>query len=157
MNPIICRWLAIGVALLLGFAPLLLGTEPAKPKEQHFNGKVLPLKDILQKSGVTLDKDAAANSFALVTDDGKTYPLVKDAGARMFFNDPAVLNRKMRLTGHLVGDTPFLKVLQIHSYAKGELCDIYYWCDICSIKRFYKAQCECCQGPMELRETPVKK
>jgi len=75
----------------------------------------------------------------------------------MFFLDPQLLNRRMRLTGHLVGDTSFLKVLQVHSYVKGELCEVYYWCDICSIKRFYKAQCECCQGPMELREPPVKK
>ena len=160
MNSPNCSRIRICAAVVLAFAPVVFASaaaEPAKPKHQHYSGKVVPVKDLLEKSGITLDKDAAANSLALVTDDGKTYPLVKDASSRMFFSDPAVLNRRMRLTGNLVGDTPFLKVLQIHSYVKGELHDIYYWCDICSIKRFEKMQCECCQGPMELRETPVKK
>ena len=34
-----------------------------------------------------LDADAVPSWYALVTDDGKSYPLVKDAGARMFFKN----------------------------------------------------------------------
>jgi rRNA maturation endonuclease Nob1 len=48
-------------------------------------------------------------------------------------------------------------VLQAHSLVKGQLHEVYYWCDICSIKRFEKKICECCGGPMERREEPVKK
>ncbi len=40
---------------------------------------------------------------------------------------------------------------------KDEPHDIYYWCDICAIKRFEKKECECCGAPMELREVKVKK
>ena len=154
------RRLGISMALAVGMSPLLLSlspAQPAKPKNEHFTGKVVPLKDVVAKSGITLDKDAASQSLAVLADDGKTYSLVKDAGSRMFFNDERLVNRRMRLTGYLVDKTPFLKVVQVHSYVNGELNEVYYWCDICSIKRFYKAQCECCQGPMELRETPVKK
>ena len=43
-----------------------------------------------------------------------------------------------------------------HGLVKGELHDIYYWCDICSIRRAEKNLCECCGAPMELREEKAK-
>jgi hypothetical protein len=128
-----------------------------KPKNQHYKGKVVPLAKLLEKQGAKLDADAAPHWLALVTDDGKTYPLVKDDGSRMFFKDPKVLDRPMRLTGRVLPDTNFLQVVAINSYVKGELYDIYYWCNVCSIRRNEKMKCECCGGPMELREEPVKK
>jgi hypothetical protein len=75
----------------------------------------------------------------------------------MFYTDPALLRRPMRLTGRLVGEPPRLQVLQVHSLIKGELHEVYYWCDICAIKRFEKRLCECCGGPMELHEEKVRK
>jgi hypothetical protein len=131
---------------------------PPEVKTQPFTGKVVPLSSVLEKYGAKLDADAAPQWMALVTNDGKVYPLIKDAGSRMFYKDAALLNRPMRLTGRLLGDTQFLQVFQVHSLGKkGELCEVYYWCDICAIKRFEKMICECCGGPMERREEPVAK
>jgi hypothetical protein len=48
-------------------------------------------------------------------------------------------------------------VASVNSIVKGELCEVYYWCDICSIRRGEKMVCECCGGPMELHEVPLKK
>ena len=148
---------AIALAVAFALAPILFApaAEPAAAKLETFTGKVVPLKKMLEKEGIKLDKDAAW--LALVTDDGKVYPLIKDDGARMFFTDERLLDRPMRLTGKLVGDTRLLQVLQVHSLKKGELYDVYYWCDICAIKRFEKKACDCCGAPMELRETAVKK
>ena len=80
-----------------------------------------------------------------------------NAISKRCYKDSRLLNRPMRLTARPVGDTNFLQVFQVHSYLKGELHEVYYWCDICAIKRFEKRQCECCGGPMELREEKVKK
>jgi hypothetical protein len=126
-------------------------------KTEYFKGKVVPLAGIVEKFGVKLDSDAAPAWLALASDDGKIYPLIKDDGARMFFQDARLLNRPMRLTGRLLPGTQVLQVVEVHSYVKGELNDVYYWCDICTIKRFEKKNCDCCGAPMELRETPVKK
>jgi hypothetical protein len=142
------------------FSLVLIGSATAAPPEgktQDFNGKVVPLTSILEKLGSKLDPDAASVCLVLAGDDGHLYPLVKDAGARMFFQDPRLLNRPMRLTGRLLPGSQLLQVVQVHSYIKGELHEVYYWCDICAIKRFEKKECDCCGGPMELRETPVKK
>ncbi len=139
------------LAFALGLAPFLFAADKDKPdsKSQFYVGKVAPLKEL---SGA---KDATG--LALAGDDGKLYPLVKDAGSSMFFTDATLLRRPMRLTGRLVGEPPQLQVFQVHSIIKGELHEVYYWCDICAIKRFEKRACECCGGPMELREEKVKK
>lgn len=130
-------------------------TPPAKM--EHFKGKVVPLADLLAKADAPLDADAAPSWLALVGEDGKIYPLVKDGGSRLFFQDRELLNRPMRLTGRIVPKSQLLQVTAVHSYVKGQLHEVYYWCEVCSIRRSEKTLCECCGGPMERREAPVKK
>jgi hypothetical protein len=157
------RWQRLGLcaALALAVAPALVGwagTSPAKAKvkTEPFDGKVVPLASLLDKAGIKMDADAAALSLALVTDKGKVYPLIKDDGSRMFFKDKRLLNRPMRLTGRLVADGALLQVVNVHSYVQGKLNDIYYWCDICSIRTNELDKCGCCGGPVVLREEPIK-
>jgi hypothetical protein len=148
----------VGLALACAAALVpLLGAGPAATKDEAFTGKVVPLADLVAKAGSRLDADAAPFWLALVTDDGKVYPLVKDGGARLFFKDKALLNRPMRLTGRLLPGSQVLQVNAVHSLHKGQPYEVYYWCDICSIRRGEKDVCECCGGPMELREEPVKR
>ena len=148
------------VTLALGLSPLLLtgsnGAAPPKTETQYFKGKVVPLAGVLEKFGSRMDPEAAPYWLALVTDDGKTYPLIRDDNSRLFFKDASLLNRPMRLGGRLFQDTHLLQVLEVNSIVKGELHEIYYWCDICSIRRGEKLrQCDCCGGPLELREVPL--
>jgi hypothetical protein len=158
MKALFVHRLGIVAALAISLLPLLFAAEPAKPeaKTQFYNGKVVPLGAYFEKLGAKMDKEAGAQWYALVTNDGKVYPLIKDDGSRMFFKDERLLNRPMRLTAKPIGDTNFLQVFQVHSYLKGQLHEVYYWCDICAIKRFEKKDCDCCGAPMEFREEPIK-
>jgi hypothetical protein len=131
--------------------------KPKAEKPRNFEGKVVPLADVVAKSGTKLDADAAPFWLALVADDGKVYPLVKDGGSRLFFKDKALLNRPMRLLGKLVPNSTLLCVMGVQSLVKGVPHDLYYWCDICSIRRSEKMGCECCNGKMDLIEEPAKK
>src|SRR5215471_9528805 len=154
MRLLTVRRLAVCAALAFCLAPLLA----AAPKpSQQYTGKVVPLADLVGKVGSKLDADAAPYWLALVTDDGKVYPLIKDGGSRMFFKDRALLNRPMRLTGRLLPGSQLLQVIEAHSLRMGKLHEIYYWCNVCSIRRGEKNACECCGGPMELKEEPVGK
>jgi hypothetical protein len=150
--------LCLATAFML--CPLLAWAD--KPKEEvakveTFTGKVVPLADLVAKTGAKLDPDAAPQSLVLVTEDNKVYTLVKDGGGRLFFKDPGLHNRPMRVTGKLLPGSQILQVTLAQSLVKGELHEIYYWCDICSIRRSEKMICECCGGPMERHEEPVKK
>ena len=151
--------LGILLALGLALAPVYLtqaGDNKAPLKMEFYNGKVVPLADLLGKQGAKLDADAVPYWLALVTEDGKIYPLVKDAGSRMFFKDAKLLNRPMRLTGRLLPGSTLLQVVNVHSYLKGKLHEVFYWCDICTIRGFEAGICDCCGGPMDFREVPVK-
>jgi rRNA maturation endonuclease Nob1 len=75
----------------------------------------------------------------------------------MFFNDVKLRDRTMQITGRLFKDTHLLQALDVRSVIKGQLHEVYYWCDICSIRRRQKQICDCCGGPLELKEVPVKK
>jgi hypothetical protein len=148
----------LSVALTLSLAPIWFAfADSGKPKTEYFKGKVVPLAGLVEKAGTKLDADAAPYWLALVSDDCKIYPLIKDDGSRMIFKDKTLLDRPMRLTGKLLPDSQLLQVVEVHSYHQGQLHEVYYWCDICTIKRFEKKICDCCGGPMELREVPVTK
>jgi hypothetical protein len=130
---------------------------PPMAKAVTITGKVRPLADLVGQLGSKLDADAVAVSLVLVGDDDKVYPLIKDTGGRLFFADRKLLDRPMRVSGKLLPGSQILQVLEVHSLVKGVLHNIYYWCDICSIKRYEKMICECCGGPMDFKEEPVKK
>jgi hypothetical protein len=142
------------LAIAVGHA-LCPSSRAAEP--ETYSGKVIRLADVVAKAGGKLDDDAAPHWLALATDDGKLYGLVQDAGSRLFFKDANLLNRPVRLTGRLISGSMLLRVALVRTVNKGEEYEVYYWCDICSIRRGEKNICECCGGPMELREVPVKK
>ena len=148
----------IGIlAVLMTLIAQATSAEP-ETKTVQLEGKVVPMAGILEKFGSRLDPEAAPHWLGLVTKDGKTYPLIKDDGSRLFFSDPRLQNRAMRISGRLFQDTHLLQVLSVNSVKNGQLHEVYYWCDICSIRRNeLLKKCDCCGGPMELREEPVKK
>jgi hypothetical protein len=150
------RRLGVCVALMLALLPGWWARGAGTDKPRDFKGKVVPLAKLLEKFGSKIDPEASPHWLALVTDSGKVYPLIRDDGSRMFFNDTRLVNRPLVLTGRLFQDTHLLQVAKVHSVVKGKLCDIYYWCDICSIRRPQKQICDCCGQLMELREKPVK-
>jgi hypothetical protein len=156
------RRLALVAALSAALVPFVL-TRPgpaqqprAADKTRSFDGKVVPLSGPLEKFGARLAPEAEPHWLALVTRDGKVYPLIEDDGSLMFFKDKSLRGRPMRLTGRLFADTHLLQVVDVHSFKSGRLNEVYYWCDICSIRRNWPGPCECCGRPMVLREEPVK-
>jgi hypothetical protein len=151
--------LLIVLCLVSGLFPYRpAGAADEAAKTRQIDGKVVPLAGLLEKSGSKLDREAAPHWLALATDDGKVYPLIPDDGSRLFFKDSRLLNRPMRVTGRLFQDTHLLQVLSVNSIVKGELHEVYYWCDTCSIRRNELLEkCDCCGGPLQLREEPVKK
>jgi hypothetical protein len=157
MGPL-ARRLALVVAFVLATTPAWLSSQEKKASEKldYYKGEVIPFAEYLKKLGSKIDADAAPAWMVLVADDGKAYPLLKDTGSRMFFQDPALLRRPMRLTGRLVPGTGVLQVINVHSYKNGKLHGVYYWCDICSIRGYEAGICDCCGGPVERREEPMK-
>jgi hypothetical protein len=138
------------------FLPTQAQTGKLAEKNQTYKGAVVPLDKVVAKENIKLDPDVMASYLVLLTEDGKIHPLIKDAGSRMFFKDKRLLNRPMRLTARPVAGGALIQVVAVQSYVKGQFCDVYYWCDICAIRSHELGICDCCGGPTELREVPVK-
>lgn len=152
-----------GILFFAGAGIFCSGSSPSRAQApatgtsvQVFTGQVVPLGQALEKLGVRLLPEAAPYWLGLQTADGKLYPLVPDDGARLFFQDARLRQRPMQLTGRLLAGASLLQVLAVHSLKNGQRYEVYYWCDICAIRRNYPGACECCGRPMELRETPAK-
>lgn len=144
----------VTLLVCLGLVGLARAEEPAQ-KPLTLRGKVVPLKPLLQKAGSRLDRDAEPFWLTLVTKKGDIYPIVKDDGGRRFFNDERLLDREVEITGRLFQGTHLLQVLTVHGLKDGKLTEIYYWCDICQIKRHELNTCECCGGEMYFKEKPL--
>lgn len=119
-------------------------------------GNVTPLAGVLTKQKIKLDADAK-QGLALVTADGKIYPLVKNEGSRLFYLDDRLLDRPMQLTGRFVPGSQMLLVRETHSIKEGVLCEVYYWCEKCQLRFPHAGPCICCGMETELWEVPVKK
>src|SRR5882724_62948 len=109
--------LALIAVLFTSVAPLYQGFAypQAEEKNQTVKGKGVPLAELLGKFA-KLDDDAAPHFLALACDDGKVYPLIKDDGSRMFFKEPKLQKRPMRITGRLHPQSQMLQVINVHSY-----------------------------------------
>jgi len=117
-----------------------------------FTGKVVSLPAPKGKS-VTKPED---RGLALKAGDGTAYPLVEDDGSRMFFLDPQLWNRPVRVTAMLVPATKGLRVVFVQTVKDGKAYDVDYWCEICQISHTYPGSCVCCGDELVFRERPSK-
>lgn len=128
-----------------------------KPRflDATLRGRVVPFRKAAERWGVELVEDWGADLLALDADDGRVLPLLPTHAARFFYQDPAMWDRPMEIVGRFFPSLGSLEMIEVHSLHGGKPYEIYYWCEICSIQLFQKKRCECCQGPLEVREQPL--
>ncbi len=119
-------------------------------------GKVLWTAEALkERFAIESDPDSAHTSVSLVTPEGKVHPIVKDVRGRGFMKDFRLRDREMELLVRRYEGSPFIQVIRIYTIKEGRKYALDYWCDICAIIMFEDKECECCQGPIRLREELV--
>ena len=154
MKPTV-RYILFLLAALFAFTPLAggwAGDRKKDDKNEFYQGNVVPLADILAKSKTQIDADAAPFLLVLQAEDGKLYPLIKNEGSCSTKTRSCSIARcgSRRIPTRL-----FCKSSRC-SLEKEKLHDLYYWCDICTIKRYQAGICDCCGDLMVFREEPVK-
>ena len=84
------------------------------------------------------------------------YTLLRNAGSEALFADKRFKERELRLYGRVFPSTSVLEVTRFQAYRDGKLMDVYYWCEVCSIRGVDPGPCACCQAKVELREAPAE-
>jgi hypothetical protein len=129
---------------------------PAEVKEL-LRGQVVALAPGLEERfGTKIDEEMAV-LYGLVTDDGRVVPILREGRGRAFYQDDRLRNQPMDLYVRRFEGNPFAQVLLVYRLRDGDRFALDYWCDVCSISMYWVQPCECCQGPIRLRETPVSR
>lgn len=129
----------------------------AEPRAISLRGHVVCLTEELDKLyNVVPDCEDRGHVYALKTAEGKLHPFLPTDSAAAVWMDDRFRQRDLQVTARAFPQTSFIEVIQFQSWKNGQLYDLYYFCDICYIKAFKPGACECCQEPVEFRETPAE-
>jgi hypothetical protein len=150
------RFAAVVLALLLNPGSLFGEEKEEKSPAFHLEtlrGQVGFLGEILErKYGITSVPEAKDRTIVLATTEGKLVPLVEDVRGRAFRRDERLRKMDLELVLRRYDDFPEARVIRVYELAKDGKYEIDYWCDICAIPMYELKDCECCQGPIELRK-----
>lgn len=147
----------IATACLALSAPhFLLAADKPKFETESLRGKVVFLAEVLEeKHDIKSVPEAHDRTLALETPEGKLIPLVEDTRGRAFRVDKRLREMPVELLVRRYAGVPAVQIIRIHEVTKEGLFEVDYWCDICSIAMYELKQCDCCQGPIELRRRKV--
>ena len=126
-------------------------------KEVSLRGKIVCLTEELDKRfNVLPECDKQHHVYSLKTADGKLYPLLPTESSAAVWMDERFRTRDLQITARSFPSTNYIEVIKIQSWLSAKLYDLYYYCDTCAITSFKPGPCECCQEPVEFRETLAK-
>jgi hypothetical protein len=144
ITAVACLGLVIGMAVAQPPA--------AKFELQSVRGRVVWVSDALaRRFQINEVPEAAERVLALEEPTGKLHPIVEDVRGRAFRRDKRLRGMQVELLVRKYPGSPFVQVIQVFELRGDGKYEIDYWCEICSIAMFELKDCECCQGPIELR------
>lgn len=131
-----------------------LSVHSEEVQDISLRGRVVCLTEELDKGfNVLPDCDNRGHVYSLKTADGRIHPFLPTDSAAAIWMDERFRQRELQVTARNFPNTNFIEVIKLQSWKDGKRHDLYYFCDICYITAFKPGPCECCQEPIEFRET----
>jgi hypothetical protein len=146
------RWIIVLLGALM--FPALAAAESIP--EREFRGRIVCLPEEMHRIHQTDLPARHEHIWALRASDGTYYTLLRTQFSEAIFLDERIRKRDLLLKGRVLPKTQVLDVTSMKSVINGVVNDLYYWCDICAIHSVSPSECACCQGPVELKEEPIK-
>lgn len=94
--------------------------------------------------------------YALETADKTYYTLLRTKYPEALFVDERLRGKELLLKGRVFPKSHVLEVTRIRSVRQGVIYDVFYYCSVCHIESVSPGPCQCCQGPVELTEKPLR-
>lgn len=129
---------------------------PAAPPARlvELRGRVVCLPEALHALYGTELSSGHEHVYGFRAADGAFYTLLRTRWSEALFLDARLRAKDLLLKARLFPNSHVLDVENFKSIRDGQVCDLYYYCDVCAIKAVSPEPCACCQGPMELVEKP---
>jgi hypothetical protein len=116
-------------------------------------GRVVCIDGSGQEKNPFFDCSSPDCRFVLKAKDGKEYRFLSGDPEAAIFTDSRVRQRDLQITGRLHPEKT-IEIIKVQSIRDGKLYDIYYFCELCNIRRYAPGLCPCCRNELEFRETP---
>ena len=98
------------------------------------------------------------HDYGFKSEAGDFYSLLRAPTSEALLTDTNLHTRTLLVKGKVFPKTHILEVVgNLHSVKDGKLNELYYYCDICSIKTSVPGPCMCCREPVHLVEEPVSR
>jgi hypothetical protein len=127
-----------------------------QPVQVELQGKVVCLPEMLHERYGTELSAGHPHVYGFETEEGIVYTLLRTRYSEALFVDGRLRGRELRLKGRVFPETQVFEVQRTRAVRQGVLYDVYYYCSICHIETVSPGPCECCQGPVELTEKPLR-
>jgi hypothetical protein len=132
-------------------------TEEDAYETLSLRGRVVYLAPALEKRfGAKAVPEARERILALESPGGVYTPIFEDVRGRAFRKDARLRGIDVELLVRQYEGSPMVQVIQVFAIEDGKKYELDYWCEICAIAMFELKDCDCCQGPIELRRRLVK-
>jgi hypothetical protein len=82
--------------------------------------------------------------------------LLRTRFSEALFVDPRLREKDLLIKGRLFPRSFVFEVMRIRSIREGVVQDLYYDCTVCNVETISAGPCVCCQGPVDLRERPIR-
>jgi hypothetical protein len=135
---------------------------PAESKKTEYRnelirGQVVWLAEALKSEfGISTVPEAAKNSLAILTKDGRLFPIVENLRGRAFRKDPRLRQTDMEILVRRSERQPLIQILRVYQIEDDKRYEVDYWCDVCAIVMFETGPCACCQDDNRLRKRLVE-
>jgi hypothetical protein len=109
----------------------------------EFKGKLVPFAE------------GSREPVKFKTESGAVYTLISNRMSSALFIDTNLQTKTLLLKGRVLPNTRSFEVTgNLRSIRDGKVHELYYYCDICSIKGSDPGPCMCCREPVHLVEEP---
>jgi hypothetical protein len=136
-----------------------LGQDP-KPAALAARGRLVCVHEEMQREHGVQVPPVHEHVLGFKADEAagglRCFTVLRSPLSKMLFEDARFRDRDLRITGRVFPGTANLEVQSVQWWKGAVLHDVWYWCDVCSIKGFDPALCACCQAPVVLKEAPAK-
>jgi hypothetical protein len=128
----------------------------ASPALVEIRGRVVCLAEEMHQRHEAALPTGHEHLYGFKTQDAKYYTLLRTKFSEALFADARFREKELLLKGRIFPNSQIFETMTIRSIRNGVVHDIYYYCDVCDIQAVAPGPCECCQGPTELVEKPLR-
>ena len=124
-------------------------------RDVELRGRVVCLPEEMHRLHGAHLPSSHTHVYGFKTLEGVFYTLLRTKNSEAFFADEQIRRKELIVKGRVFPNSNVLDATPLRTVVDGVVFDLYYYCDICTIKTVTPGECMCCQEPVVLLVKPL--